>query len=253
MFIGNKGESGCVLNRKLIAVCSPAPKSGTSLVSAALASILSQRASVSLAELGSPCFFDALDMERKFAACGFTDYFRASDRLFSQDARCEALSEDVRSAFPRGPRNLWQGICWAVRFRSDVRPRGAKELLRLSSNLPGKYAVLDCSGLGFESVQTVMREADMAYIVVDPLPQKLAASAAEYRALRLRFPHAAVAVNPMNGGVQRSVLDEYLGVRDYICLPDMGAETVYKAQYAGVLPWQLKGGRGFLDSLKKYG
>ena len=47
-------------------------------------------------------------------------------------------------------------------------------------------------------------------------------------------------------------LDAYLGTSSYLALPDIGAQTVYRAEYACVLPWDLPEGKKFLASLKKH-
>lgn len=225
--------------KRVWAVCSPSPGSGVTLVAAALACSLAEDAQVSFAEAGVPYVFDAFGFAKKFLLSGFTDFYRAF--------------EDGRPF--RGPENLWHGVHWAVRPGRNAESRGllsAKEILRFAERLPGTHTVVDCSGLEERVLDGVLEGADRVYLVIDPLPGKLIPSSVRLQRLKYAFPGAVLAVNRMNRGIHRGELDAYLGTRDYLSLPDLGAETVYKAEYACVLPWDLPEGKKFLASLKKH-
>ena len=236
-----KKAKGGSLDKRIVAVCSPMRASGVTLTAAALACALAERSSASFAEIGEPYVFDAYGLGKHFLLSGFTDFHRAF-----QEGK----------AF-RGPENLWHGVHWAVRpghlALPSPFPQTAKELLRFAERLPGKYTVLDCSGMEESMLADVLDRSDTAFIVVDPLPGKLLPAAAALQRLRYAYPQSVLAVNRMNRGVHRRELDAYLGTTRYLCLPDLGTEAVYKAEYACVLPWDLPEGRAFLSSLKKHG
>ena len=236
-----KKAKGPGADKRVVAVCSPCRGCGVTLTAAAVACLLAEESSAAFAEAGIPYVFDAFGLGRKFLLSGFTDFFRS-----------------FQEGKPfRGPENLWHGVHWAVQpgaaqLPSPV-PQAPKELLRFAERLPGRYTVLDCSGMEETLLDGVLDRADRILIVVDPLPGKLLPSAARLQRLRYGYPQAVLAVNRMNGGVHRRELDAYLGTSGYICLPDLGAEVIYKAEYACVLPWDLPEGRKFLTSLKKHG
>ncbi|MBR5641833.1 MAG: hypothetical protein IKW92_06860 [Firmicutes bacterium] len=226
------------VEKRVVSVCSPAAGSGVTLVAAALACSLAENSSAAFAEAGTPYVFDAFDMGKKFLLSGFTDYFRTF-----QEGK----------AF-RGPENLWHGVNWAVHPGSlpPVKTlEDARAILRFAERLPGAYTVLDCSGLAEDVLQGVLNGSDRIYLVVDPLPGKLIPSSAALQRLKYAFPGAILTVNRMNRGVHRRELDAYLGTQDYLCLPDLGAEVIYKAEYACVFPWDLPEGKRLLSSLKK--
>ena len=225
--------------KRIAAVCSPAPGSGVTLTAVALACALAEKGPAAVAEAGTPYVFDAFGFAKKFLLSGFTDYHR--------------LFEEGKTF--RGPENLWHGVNWAVRpgrLTQPVDPPQAKEILRFADRLPGVYTVLDCSGLEESVLDEVLAGADKIYLVVDPLPGKLIPSSVRLQRLKYAFPGAVLAVNRMNRGIHRGELDAYLETQDYLCLPDLGAETVYKAEYACVLPWDLPEGKRFLASLKNH-
>lgn len=225
--------------KRIAAVCSPVRGSGVTLVAAALACALAEDGSAAFAEAGRPYVFDGFGFAKRFLLSGFTDYFRA-----------------FQEGQPfRGPENLWHGVNWAVHPGSLpplYGPQDPQDILRFAERLPGAYTVLDCSGLEGPALEGVLAGSDRIYLVVDPLPGKLIPSCAALQRLKYAFPRAVLTVNRMNRGVHRKALDAYLGTQDYLCLPDLGAETVYKAEYACVLPWDLPEGKPFLASLKKH-
>ena len=226
--------------KRVAAVCSPQGGSGVTLTALALACALSEKSSVCFAEAGKPYVFDAYGMAKTFLLSGFTDYYQ----LFAEGC-----------AFP-APGNLWRGVNWAVR-PGAARPlqpawQSAADILRFAAKPPGSVTVLDCSGLEGPLLEGVLAGADTIYLVVDPLPGKLLPASPALQRLRFAFPAAFLAVNRMNGGVHKRELDAYLGTSSYLALPDIGAQTVYRAEYACVLPWDLPEGKKFLASLKKH-
>ena len=136
-----------------------------------------------------------------------------------------------------------------------TRPEAIKmcPLVNELKTRPGIETYVCVTGQHRQMLDGVLDRADRILIVVDPLPGKLLPSAARLQRLRYGYPQAVLAVNRMNRGVHRRELDAYLGTSGYLCLPDLGAEVIYKAEYACVLPWDLPEGRKFLTSLKKHG
>ena len=239
--MAKKKTGGGSPDKRTVAVCSPMAASGVTLTAAALACALAEGSSASFLETGKPYVFDAFGMGKHFLLSGFTDFY---------------LAFHEGKPF-RGPENLWRGVHWAV-FPGALplpppMPKSAKDWMRFADRLPGRYTVLDCSGMEESLLTGILDRADSIYLVVDPLPGKLLPAAAALQRLRYAHPRSILAVNRMNRGVHRRELDAYLGTSDYLCLPDLGAETVYKAEYACVFPWDLPEGKLFLASLKKHG
>ncbi len=229
------------LDKRILSVCSPMPASGVTLTAAALACVLAEDSAVSFAEPGRPYLFDAFGLGKRFLLSGFTDFFR-----------CYEEGQPFR-----GPENLWHGVCWAVRpggteAFAPQKDLSARDILRLSERLPGLWTVIDCSGLPDEVLEGVLAGSDRILIVADPLPGRLIPASPRLQRLLYAFPRAVLAINPMNPGVHRKALQSFLGSRPFLSLPDMGAKTVYKAQYACVFPWDLPEGRAFASSLKKH-
>ena len=235
-----KRKNGPSRGKRIVAVCSPQRGSGVTLTALALACALSEECSVCFAEAGKPYVFDACGMAKTFLLSGFTDYYQ----LFADG-----------KPFP-GPSNLWRGVHWAVRPGSlpPLQPalNTADDILRFAEKLPGSVTMLDCSGLEDLLLEGVLAGADKVYLVVDPLPGKLLPASPRLQRLRYAFPAAVLVVNRMNPGVHKRELDAYLGTSSYLALPDIGAETVYRAEYACALPWDMPEGRKLLASLKKH-
>ena len=239
--MAKKKTKGGSPDKRTVAVCSPMRGSGVTLTAAALACAMAEESSASFLETGQPYVFDAFGMGKHFLLSGFTDFYRT----FQEEKPF------------RGPENLWHGVHWAVLPGviplPAPLPQSAKEWMRFAERLPGRTTVLDCSGMEESLLTGILDRADSVYIVVDPLPGKLLPAAAALQRLRCAYPQSILAVNRMNRGVHRRELDEYLGTSGYLCLPDLGTETVYKAEYACVFPWDLPEGNVFLASLKKHG
>ena len=234
-----KRKNGPSRGKRIVAVCSPQRGSGVTLTALTLACSLAEEASVCFAEAGKPYVFDAFGMGKAFLLSGFTDYYR----LFADN-----------KAFP-GPANLWRGIFWAVRPGAAEPPpswlQEADEILRFAEKLPGDYTVLDCSDLDGFLLEGVLSGADRIYLVVDPLPGKLLPASPRLQRLRYAYPGAVLAVNRMNPGVHKRELDAYLGTSSYLALPDIGAQSIYRAEYACTLPLDLPEGKKLSASLKK--
>ena len=235
-----KRKYGPSRGKRVVAVCSPQQGSGVTLTALALACVLSEEASVCFAEAGRPYVFDAYGMAKTFLLSGFTDYFQ----LFADG-----------KPFP-GPANLWRGVHWAVRPGAalPLQPalESADEILRFAEKLPGDYTVLDCSGLDGLQLEGVLSGADRIYLVVDPLPGRLLPASPRLQRLRYAYPGAVLVVNRINPGVHKRELDAYLGTSSYLSLPDIGAQTIYRAEYACTLPWDLPEGKRYFASLKKH-
>ena len=229
-----------VQGKRIVSVCSPMPASGVTMTAAALACVLAEGSSACFAEVGKPYVFDAYGLGKKFLLSGFTDFFQlyATGQPF------------------RGPENLWHGVNWAVRPGSErpgqYRFTDAADILRFAERLPGTWSVLDCSGLAGDVLEGVLAGSDRTFLVVDPLPGKLIPATPDLQRLKYAFPGAVLAVNRLNAGIHKGELDAYLGTSDYLALPQLDARTVYQAEYACVLPWDLPEGKKLTASLKKH-
>ena len=230
-------KTGIPGKKRIVSVCSASSHSGVTLTAAALACAYAERSSVTFAEAGKPYVFDAFGLAKKFLLSGFTDFFR-----------------DYRDGKPFcGAENFWHGVHWAVHPGSAGHVNlleDGDEIVRFAQRLPGEYSVLDCSGLSGVLLEDVLSGSDRIVLVVDPLPGKLLPDSAKLQRLRYAFPRAVLAVNRVNRGVHRKELDRFLGTTEYLCLPNLDAETIYKAQYACVLPWDLAEGKKMSAALE---
>ena len=172
-----------------IAVAPASGKAGASFVCGLLAGRLADKKTrVTLAELGSPYFYSALGMEKRFVVRNFIPY-------------CELLKN---GASVKELDNTEEGINWALlRPGKDSTPSPA-ELFRFIYNVPGETVILDCSGLDRDCTMNVLAEADRKIIVVDPLPTKLMDNYNYLTELRLKFPQAIYVANRMNKGGEKN-------------------------------------------------
>lgn len=214
-----------LLPSKRIAVAAGAAGCGCSFAAEMLAAGLSELGSVSLTELGSPHFFDALSLEKHFLSRGFTDFF---GRL----RRNESFGCD---------KNLFAGINWIARQGDDRDALSAAELFRAFCSPKEEYCIFDCSGLGSEEALAVLAESDCPVCVVDPLPSRLCESRRFLEKLRLGLPEAVIIVNKMNRGVHRAELERFLGTKDYLSFPSVAPEYIYKAEYNSMLTAAVQG------------
>jgi len=216
-----------------IAVLPASPGAGASFVSGITALMLSQttKLKVTLAELGHPYFYQALGMEKRFVVRNFIPY--------------RELLKSGKSV--RELDNYEEGINWALlRPGKDEAPPPA-ELFRFIYNVPGETVILDCSGLDRESMVNVLAEAERKIVVVDPLPTKLMENYSFLGDLRLKFPDAIYLANKMNRGVNKGEFSRFLGTKNYISLPALDTDLIYRAEYACVLPGSLKEVRAALS------
>lgn len=209
-----------------IAVVPASEKAGASFVSGLLARHLSgvTERRLTLAELGRPYFYISLRMEKRFVMRRFIPY-------------CELLKNGKSL---RELNNVEEGINWALlRPGKDQSPPPA-ELFRFIYNVPGDIIILDCSGLERDKAMNVMAEADRKIIVVDPLPTKLMEYYSFLSELRLKFGDAVYVANKMNRGVHINEFARFLGTKNYIPLPAVKTEHIYKAEYACILPGGIR-------------
>jgi hypothetical protein len=80
---------------------------------------------------------------------------------------------------------------------------------------------------------------DAVICVVDPIPSGLIPAASEIERLRLKCPRGIWVINKMNRGVHRGELKRFLGGVDWIEIPYLAPEHLYRAQYNCVLPYSL--------------
>ncbi len=209
-----------------IAVVPASGEAGASFAAGLTAMRLAEISSlkVTLAELGHPYFYQALGMEKRFIVRSFIPY--------------RELLKNGKSV--RELDNSEEGINWALlRPGKDDAPP-APELFRFIYNVPGELVVLDCSGLDRETMVNVLAEAEKKIIVVDPLPSRLMENYAFLGDLRLKFPDAVYIVNKMNKGVHRAEFSRFLGTKNYISIPAVDQEYIYRAEYACILPGSIK-------------
>ncbi len=204
-----------------IAVAGTADGCGVSFIAGSLAWKLSRRGRCTLAELGRPYFYNALNIERRFASGGFEFY---EDSLAARKT-LYALRNPYHSLdlFLRRP----DAEC----FPSPM----------CACKMAGEQVVFDLSGAPDSLLDEALPEMDHIILVIDPLPTKLLSGVEKLERLRMQYPDAQLVVNKLNRGVNRPELQRFLGTDSYIAVQHLAPELVYKAEYNCILPAELKG------------
>ena len=123
------------------------------------------------------------------------------------------------------------GYNWYVRRPGETEVSD-REVLRCFYGAAGSFIVYDCSGLAsYDVLDDVLGEADMIYLVMDPLPTKLISSQPFAERIRESFPGTELVVNKYAKGIHRGELASFLWTRDYHTEPFMPAEDIYRAEY----------------------
>lgn len=225
-----------------IAVLGTGPGSGVSLTAGLLVSWLRQHVpgeAVTLIEMGSSYFYEAYGVEKRFM---HRDFYRFYE-LMAQKSSIKGLS------------NMEEGINWVLRCPEDSSPgkngsiAAAADMLRLVYNIAGTLRIFDCSGVPIPALWEVLPEMDAVICVVDPLPSKLIPAASEIERLRLECPRGIWVINKMNSGVHRGELKRFLGGVDWVEIPSLAPEHLYRAQYNCVLPYTISPVRQQTDRL----
>ncbi len=221
-----------VKEERKIALLGASPGSGVSLASGLLAAWLREHApkeAITLIELGSSYFYEAYGVEKRFIHRDFHRFYE----LMAQKSGIKGLS------------NIEEGINWVLRCPGD--PSAGKrdsmaavtDMLRLVYNVAGTLRLFDCSGVPFSLLWEILPEMDAVICVVDPIPSGLIPAASEIERLRLKCPRGIWVINKMNRGVHRGELKRFLGGVDWIEIPYLAPEHLYRAQYNCVLPYSL--------------
>ena len=206
-----------------VAVCGTSEGVGASFVCGMLAKTMSADRRVTLTELGTPYFYTALGMEKRFSSRPFAFYSSLIDN-----------GKSLRSVY-----NVGESINWAVRHPQDRAALEPASLFRCFSNIPGEVIIFDCSGLEPELAKAVLAEADCRVIVIDPMPTRLFDAFGFLEDVRLRFPDSIIVVNKMNDGVHRGELNRFLGAKECIYVPLITQDLLYKAEYNCMLPGSI--------------
>ena len=163
-----------------------------------------------LAELGTPYFYTALNIEKRFAEGDFVFY--------------EDVLEKRRSLLT--VKNCFRRLDLMLRRPDAAGPAPSV----CACKMPGQQVVFDLSGLAEEDLDEVLPEMDRILIVIDPLPSRLLPAEKKLRSLILKYPDARLVANRMNKGVPAAELRRFLG-GSFISLPFVDPALVYKAEY----------------------
>lgn len=180
----------------------------------------SSGAGCTLAEFGTPYFFNALNAERRFAG---------SDFVFYEDAVAAR-----KSLFT--VRNIYRRV--NLLLRSPDAEGFPPEIC--VCKMPGEIAVFDFSGADPAGSETVLAEMDRIIIVIDPMPTALLSGRKRIEELRMLYPDASIVVNKMNKGVHKAELRRFLGTDRFLELPYYAPELMYRAEYNCIFPSELK-------------
>lgn len=229
----SRRETDAVLETKRIAVTGAGRGTGVSLIAGLLAASFCRREGqpTALVELGTPYFYEAVGMERRFLHRDF----HLMHRLVAQHRSIQHLA------------NVEEGINWVLRHPKDGLPdvqngqAAAIEALRLVHNVAGGTVIFDCSGLPGEWLRDILPDMDFVVCVIDPMPTCLIPAAGDIDRIRLDAPQPVFVVNKMNRGVHRGEVKRFLQGIDWAECPLLEASDLYRAQYNCVLPYSLPG------------
>lgn len=211
-----------------IAVVGVGQGSGVSFVAGSLASAFSCRPSeedVSIVELGSPYFYEACGMEKRFVQREFIRFYEV--------LLCKGKI--------KGLRNIEDRINWVLRSPLDRTEREicTADFLRLIHCVEGTLLFFDCSCVDAKFLWDILPEMDAIVAVIDPLPSKLIPGGPFIQRLRFVFPKTVFIVNKMNQGVHKGELNRFLKGIDMCWMPLLEAQWLYKAEYNCLLPYAI--------------
>jgi len=206
-------------DRYIVAVANASAGAGASFICGLIAAQNGKKEKLSVVELSSSYFYEALGIEKHFVFRQFVSY--------------KNLMESGKSV--RNLNNTLEDVNWALLVPGETPP-GYAEIFRVINNMPGETIVLDCSEMEEEMLFNVLSECDEILFVIDPLPTKLLKSFRHIEQLRLKFPKARLVVNKMNDGVRRGELKRFLSSHNLTEIPYFDPSLVYKAEYNCVLP-----------------
>jgi len=222
----NKRSPSDVKETKRIAVVGAERSVGTSFVTGMLGasfSLFAAEEEVGIVELGSPYFFEAYGIEKKFLQRDFIQFY---DMLFQKKSL-------------KGLKNIEGNINWILRCPLDQNKGNISSLdiFRLIHNAAGSLLFFDCSAVPEDALWDILPEMDVVVVVLDPLPSKLLPRASFIQRLHLMFPKAIFVVNKMNKGVHRGELCRFLAGIDFYPVPFIQPQWMYKAEYNCLLPY----------------
>lgn len=163
----------------------------------------------SLAELGTPYFYMALGMDKRFAGRDFYYY---------EDSGPLRL-------------NMELGYNWYLRA-PESGPASAASMFRAAYTAPGGMVVFDFSGLQTsEQLLPLLAVMDVIYLVIDPLPTRLIPAQDVIDRIRVHYPEAELVVNKFNRGIHRGELSRFLGTSDFFTVDAVSCEALCRAEY----------------------
>ena len=198
-------------SQRRIAVAGVSDGAGVSFLAGNLARYLSRFENVTLAELGKPHFWHALNGEKQFQSRSFIFYedllARSAGTRFTEN-RCLSMNLLLRRP-GSGP------------LPPDYYP-----------DFCGSAVVADCSRVTDAYLEkTVLSWADRVILVADPLPSALLPGFARLQRLLLTRPDTVLVFNRFCSGVPRGELNAFLGRDNYLRIPCIPAELICKAEY----------------------
>lgn len=225
----NKKSISAVKDVKRVAIVGIGSHSGASFVTGLLAAVFSchsfSEEEVSIIELGSPYFFEAYGIEKRFIQREFLNFY---DILY-QKGRIKGL------------KNIEDHINWVLRcpLKQLSEDSQIADTFRLIHNVAGTLLLFDCSAVCESLLWDILPEMDTIIAVIDPLPSKLIPQGPFIQRLRLTLPQTVFVVNKMNKGVHKGELRRFLQGVDFYPLPLVTASGLYKAEYNCVLPYAI--------------
>lgn len=197
-----------------IAVVGASPGAGASFVSTVVLrsgpfSGMAPEGLRSLVELGTPYFYTALGMDKRFAGRNFY-YYEGEGPL---------------------KLNMELGYNWYLRA-PESDPASAASLFRGAYAAPGNMVVFDLSGLeSSEHLLPLLGVMDIIYLVIDPLPTKLIPAQDIMDRIRTHFPKTEMVVNKFNRGIHRGELSRFLGTSAFFTVDEVSYEALCRAEY----------------------
>lgn len=217
------------LERKKVGVVSMGAGSGGTFIAMALAQqLVKQRESVAFLELrkGSPgraLSYDSIGINKRFSMKRYEHlFFRIKNK------------KGVKTL-----RNQDSGINWGLMTPEENQSEitlSLAEKLHLVHNMNGDFVLCD---LGTEYDENLLREMDVLFCVVDPMPSKLMANKEMFLALN-SYKEVIWVENKSNPGIMKRSFLKYMRRKIAYRIPLMAGELFYRKEYNCRLPYEQR-------------
>ena len=195
----------------------------------------------------------------RFFAANFACYLAAEEKKspavieFGSGGLYDALGMDKRFAgktfYPQGgPPNMACGVNWSLKTEKTAADgiEAFYERLRILDRTDGDVILCILNGLADEERELFLRETDVSFLLIDPLPSRLLLAYDFLKREAARKIRPVSIVNKMNPGVRLRQLESYLGETAPLTVPYLAPEEIYRAEYACRVPYESESAAALL-------